>query len=235
MRYALRGGVVLAFAAMLTAQAALGQAWEKKPYTEWSKDETVKVLSDSPWATEEVITDVRASTAGNNLSTGNNNTGSKVTYQIQIRSAQPIRAAIVHMQQLSPRYQQMPADQKQRIDANADAFINGKSDEISFWVNYSCDVPTLAMDLKRYWETQTAGTMANKIFLQVSGSQKLDPTYFGPGPNNSFEIRFPRPKDISADGSLTLQFNHPGIGPSTRKVLAEFKLKKMKVNGTPSF
>jgi len=234
MRYMFRAGVLL-FAAALTTQAAFAQFWVKKTYDNWSKDETQQMLTDSPWAQENVLSDVRASTAGNNLSHGNQNTGSKVTYAVQIRSAEPIRAAIVHIQELNPKFQQMPEEQKQRIKASADAFINQKSDEISFWIDYSCDVASLGMDLKRYWETQTLGTLKNTIFLQVSGAPKEDPTYFASGPNGSFEIRFPRPKNVTEKGSLTLQFNHPGVGPSSQTVLTNFKLKKMTVNGTPMF
>lgn len=232
---ALRRVVLPLLLTCIMTQAARAQFWDKKPYQQWSKDETVKILSDSPWAHENVITDVRGSLAGNNLAVGNNNAGSKVSYEVQIRSAQPIRAAIVHTEQLGPRYQQMSPEQKQKIDASADAFVNAKSDEISFWVNYSCDVPNLEMDLKRYWETQTLASLANTIFLQATGSQKLDPTYFAPGPNKSFEVRFTRPKDVPANGSLTLQFNHPGVGPARRTVLTEFKVKKMTVNGAPSY
>lgn len=236
---AVRGSVLLLFAIFLITQNVVAQFWDKKPYQQWSKDETVKMLSDSPWARETIITDVRASTVGNQKATGNNNAGSKVTYQVQIRSAQPVRAAIVHLQQLGPRYQQMSAEQKQKVDANAENFINAKSDEISFWVNYSCDVANLDMDLRRYWETQTLGTLNNTIFLQISGAQKLDPTYFAPGPDHSLEIRFQRPKGVPADGSLTLRFNHPKVETSSswdfETVLTEFKIKKMAFSGAPTF
>ena len=237
-----RRTVMIVVFVCLAAQASLGQFWEKKPYQNWSKDDVAKMLSDSPWSKEIVLSNVSASTVNVNrrgqVAQGNNESlGAQVIYQVQIRSAKPVRQAVVRAAQMSPRYEQMPAEQKQRVNASAEQFINSTSDEISFWVIYSCTDANLASDLARYWTTQSPATQKNRIWLQVPGAQKEEFTSFAPGPDHSFEVRFPRPKQLPANGVLVLEFEHPsGVADQRgQKVLAEFKTSKLSFSGAPAY
>jgi hypothetical protein len=222
----------IAIVIFVHAQIAHAQFWEKKPYQQWSKGETKDLLTDSPWAREIVIASTVSGDLSKKLSTGNNDAGSQVTYQVQIRSAKPIRQAVV--EQFGPKYQQLPPDRKQAIDSNAEQFINAQSDEISFWVTYASDLQSGNMDLLHYWQTQGLATLKNTVWLQISGTDKAEPTYFAPGPGQTFEVRFPRPKELPANRSLVLEFRHPAglAGQRESRVLAEFKVKKMAVGGT---
>ena len=50
--------LVMLSALSLIYVASVGAAqWNKKPYTEWSEKESMKVLNDSPWAQTQTITD----------------------------------------------------------------------------------------------------------------------------------------------------------------------------------
>ncbi len=225
----------------MTAQLCAAQFWEKKPYQQWSKDDAQKMLTDSPWAREVVLSSVGGTIGMNETNasagrraTGNDTTGTKVTYQVQIRSAKPIRQAVVRGEQLSPRYAQLPEDRKQRIDTSAEQFINEKQNDIVFWVTYASDVQSYNVDMLRYWQAQNMGTLANTIWLQVPGQDKVAPNYFAPGPGQSFEIHFPRPAELPRDETLVMEFRHPsGLAKQgARKVLAEFKTKKMIQEGT---
>ncbi len=237
-----RAVVVPCLAIFFLSQTCFAQFWEKKPYQQWSKDETQKMLADSPWSREVVLANVAASQVNRVVreripTGGNEQLGAKVTYQIQIRSARPVRQAVVRLAQLSPKYQQMAAEQKQRVDRNAEDFINAKSDEIVFWVNYTCDVDTFAPDMRNYWQSQAVASLKNTVWLQVPGMPKIEMSYFAPGPGQSFELRFPRPSQVGADGSLVLEFRHPdGVaGQKGQRVLAEFKLKKLTIAGETAY
>ncbi len=229
-----RGLVWLIVALLLSAPLAGAQFWTKKPYHQWSKDEAQTMLSDSPWAREIVLANISGlGRLTSSRSTGNEQTGAELTYQVQVRSAQPVRQAIVQLGRLSPRYQQMSAEQKARVDQNGEQFANAKSDEIVFWVNYRSSVQGQNLDLVQYWQKQTLATLANTLWLMVPDREKVEATYFAPGPEQSFEVRFPRPKELPADGTMVMQFTHPDglAGQKGQTVRAEFKLKKLIVNG----
>ncbi len=234
--------IALFFACFALAQAAYAQFWEKKPYQKWSKDEVQKMLSDSPWAREVVLSNVTGSTVnvatrGRVAQGANDQLGAQVTYQVQIRTAKPMRQAVVRGAQLSPRYEQMDAEHKKRIDANAEQFINASSEEISFWVSYSCNVENFNSDLQRYWQNVSQARLINTIWLEVPGAEKVAFNYFAPGPDRSFELRFPRPKEMPAKGSMVLEFQHPDglAGQKQQKVLVEFKTGKLTLAGAPAY
>ncbi len=49
--------VVSSFALMLASPLSLSAQWNKKPYTEWSEKEAIKLLNDSPWGQTQALTD----------------------------------------------------------------------------------------------------------------------------------------------------------------------------------
>jgi hypothetical protein len=118
------------------AVPALGaDFWAKKPYQQWSKEETGRMLEESPWATtlslggvEDVLTGSNAPTTSS--SQGHRGTSSSqgygemetnptISYNLQFRSAEPIREAMVRSSELNSHYDAMSAEQKTAVDANA--------------------------------------------------------------------------------------------------------------------
>ena len=77
-----------------------------KPYTEWSKSEANKVLNDSPWVkTQEV-----------RIPQGGANAPLDFKYTLRLRSALPIRQALVRLRQLEAKYDKMSAADKAAFD-----------------------------------------------------------------------------------------------------------------------
>jgi hypothetical protein len=87
--------------------SAYGQTiWEKKPYTEWSMGEALRVLDDSPWAQTQIESGKEA-----------------FTVTIRLRSALPIRQALIRQRQLQLNYGKFSPAEKARFDADAKDFL----------------------------------------------------------------------------------------------------------------
>lgn len=113
----------------LTTTAFAQKSWEKKPYQQWSKEETLKTLNDSPWAQSyqsaeglaaadqaqigrerQVMDNIPARGA-----VGRNLTPAPV--YIRLHSALPVRQAFVRLQQLEAGYDKF--DEKKRLEFDA--------------------------------------------------------------------------------------------------------------------
>jgi hypothetical protein len=105
---------LLALAAMICmALPASGQDWKRKPFTEWSLSEVVKILSDSPWAQTQV--------EYANLFYGVPTSTYNVT--IRLRSALPIRQALLREKQIEMNYKKFSAADKARFDQETKSFV----------------------------------------------------------------------------------------------------------------
>ena len=95
----------------LVAHVAFAQdGWKSKPYQQWTKQDVVKLGTDSPWA-QVRHADVSVGGFG----------GEPGAYMravtIQLRSALPIRQALVRVKQLEAKYDAMNERQRAEFDA----------------------------------------------------------------------------------------------------------------------
>ena len=97
----------LAGIVLLAIPAHSQKAWEKKPYTEWSKSEAVGILMDSPWA------QLRIEKVYN----------SENFTSIKLHSALPIRQALVREKQLYLNYHKFTPADKARFDREVKEFL----------------------------------------------------------------------------------------------------------------
>jgi hypothetical protein len=94
-------------AMLFSDSSAYGQkVWEKKSYNEWSMSDALRVLTDSPWAQ----TDIEREPNG-------------YTVIIRLRSALPVRQAIVRQRQIRLNYDKFTPADKSRFDAEVKEFI----------------------------------------------------------------------------------------------------------------
>ena len=107
-------GLVIFLAALCLALPAHGQkSWEKKTYRQWSMTEVMQVLVDSPW------TQTQAGHVSINYGLPDN----YYTATIRLRSALPIRQALVRRRQLAVNYDKLSAADKARFDAEVKEFL----------------------------------------------------------------------------------------------------------------
>jgi len=96
--------VLLCLFAFVHGSYVLAQ-WNKKPYTEWSEKETIKLLNDSPWGQTQALTDTSQMTGQGRMDSGQSRVADVSSVQIRIRflSAKPVRQAVSHLMEMKNR------------------------------------------------------------------------------------------------------------------------------------
>ncbi|MFZ2083198.1 MAG: hypothetical protein WAU92_01800, partial [Candidatus Sulfotelmatobacter sp.] len=204
------------------AVPALGaDFWAKKPYQQWSKEETGRMLEESPWATtlslggvEDVLTGSNAPTTSS--SQGHRGTSSSqgygemetnptISYNLQFRSAEPIREAMVRSSELNSHYDAMSAEQKTAVDANAAKFLAVKfADRVVVSVTFKTNVQDYESQLRTYWGQRSLPTLSMSVFLDA-GKERLSLMDYS-FEEDTFQFVFPRPKKVSPDEKLGVEF-----------------------------
>lgn len=251
---------------LLLTWATQGQEyWEKKPYQEWSEEQCQKLLTKSPWAQSHTLSQViiqplqspgapRAATNPmDNIESARAPDPSartdigrarqarpELTYQAQIRSALPIRQAIVRLGRIRAKYDDLTPEQKKAFDQNAEAFLAKKfPDTLVLYVSYASNVQVDDRELAQHWQSQTTDTLKNFVFLIRSGGEKVPLSAYvaTKGAGREFQFVFPRtlegrPVVQPHDKSLQLEFFHPKIRDQQEsRVLISFKVEKMLIDG----
>jgi hypothetical protein len=214
--------------------------WEKKDYPQWTDKECRKLLEDSPWATHYTISQIFFDRVTTDTTDRERQQNPKIEYKVQIRSALPIKQGIVRLSQINAKYDQLNEEQRKAFDANAETFIAGRStDSIVMHVSYSATAQLDDRDLMRHWHTQTTESLRNVTFLIGSPGERVPLSVYRPGAGESHEFQFVFPRQhngrpVIGPGAkvLALEFNHPSIRGPAARILIEFKVEKMMVQGT---
>jgi hypothetical protein len=226
--------------------------WEKKPYQKWSAKDANQVLYDSPWAKSMSLGTTNLSLIGQGPSASASRRGGqaaamensldaahesapRITYQVQLRSATPIRQAVARKLQLDANYDSMPNERRAAVDAKINEYLAQKFDDaVVVQVTYTSNVGTYISDLRRYWMGQTAELLKGSMYLNAGG-KKLEPTSFVIG-ESIFQVTFPRNAEIVATSNLSLEFQNPAFGMiAAQKVLVQFSPKEMSFDGALTF
>lgn len=231
---------------MLLAFSAAGQSgefWQKAEYRKWSERECRKLLENSPWAQNYAISETLIERVQNTSVVPGREQRPRIEYQVQFRSALPIRQALVRLQQINAKYDQMPPDQQRAFDQQAERLVSGRFvDTVVVHVAFSSNAQAYDRDVAAYWQGQTAETLKNSVFLIGPKGDKLAPLRYHVTSNGrEFQLVFPReykggPLIGPQDKTLKLEFVHPRIGvTSETRVLIEFKVEKMLIQGTVAY
>ena len=229
---------MLALATLTLAPNAAAQVWTKKPWTEWSKSDCQKILSDSPWAADAGLGTTVMQVVSENSAVPGREAAPSITYQVRFLSARPVREAIMRLQQLDPKFSASPPDQKQKFEAQAKEFIEGDfSDRVVVQVNYSANTQIYDQALIRSWQSQSPEVIKQSTYLNPG---KIGPLAVQVGQGGSHEVQFIFPRKsangdilISPDAKeINLEFESPGIGTlAPDRLFIRFFTKKMRVNG----
>ena len=207
--------------------------WAKKPYQTWSAEETEKMLEESPWSTTLTLSGIQNVTGSGGSPRGEMEDSPLITYNFQFRSAQPIREAEVRSSQLGAHYDKMTSEQKAAFDGNANKFLGATfPDRVLVAVTFHSNVQNYESELRTYWTVQSVPKLSMKVFLNA-GKERLSLSSYS-FKDDTFQFVFPRPKDLSAEGKVSVEFIHPRIQRiGEQRVVAVFNLKKMLVDGQP--
>ena len=225
--------IVVLFLASVVA-APKGEFWEKKDYKQWSQKEVTKMLEKSPWAQQFTNQGVGIGDMDPDVMDGKQ---PYIKYQVQFRSAQPIRQAIVRQMALNQKYDSLSSEQKQQFDKSAEAFLSvDVSNAVVVYITYETNNIEYNRQLARHWQSQTVDLLKNFVYLSSNKGDKvqLADYYVDQGGGRSFQFIFPRQVngnpivDPVKDKNLKLEFNYPIIGRlGNGNAFMEFKLEKM--------
>jgi len=217
--------------------AQSGDFWQQKEYKKWDERECRKILDNSPWSqiytTNAVLIEDLATRSTDRAREAN----PKIEYQVQFRSAQPVRQAMVRLSQIAQKYDSLTAEQKQAFDASADQFLNKSfADSVVVYVAFKSNVQNYERDLIAFWQRQVPDDVKSYIFLTGAKGEKVTPVkYTLTEGGRAFQLTFPRQvkgKPLAAldDDNMRLVFPQPRIGEiKAEQLVIEFKVKKMKV------
>jgi hypothetical protein len=221
--------IYLSILSLALVPAIMGQDyWKVKSYKEWSEKECREMLEHSPWSRDYTETDVVI--MGTSDSTLSDSKQPYLGYQIQFRSAMPVRQAIIRKAQMDQKYDDLKPEQKKLFDQQAESFLaQDLSQMVIVYVTWATNMPTLNLDKANYWKSQTTESLKNLVYLYGSKGDKVPLKQFvaPQGAQRSFQFIFPRQyrgKEILGpeDKSLNLEF----VG-----IYMEFKTDKMQING----
>lgn len=111
-RTILAASLLLAVSVIVTTGRAQKDDWQSKPYQQWTKKDVQNILGDSPWAK---TTAQSGSIVNFNNGAGDTPTPDKV-YTLRLRSALPIRQALLRLRQINEKYDEMSDKKKAEFD-----------------------------------------------------------------------------------------------------------------------
>jgi len=139
----------LGLAAIALAQVEL----LKKPFLQWTKSEATKILNDSNWAiTQEARIDFGTqvrhiagapTTEAGHLAAEMNGANVPIDYRVtlRLRSARPVRQALVRLKQLEAKYDSMNEKDRAAFDAKMKGLLDCPACAQNYVVTISCKSP----------------------------------------------------------------------------------------------
>jgi len=231
---------------ILVAVAARGDGfWAKKDWKQWTEEDTKKLLENSPWARpynigRSVVSAALPSRSGAAQRGAAGEDVEEIYYYVQLRSALPVREALVRQEQLKHKYDKMMPDEKQKFDAENEELLGHDYDkEILVHVVYGSNIRDYEMSLATYWQGIPEGTLPLNVFLITPRGDHVGPVRYVSPKNgeHEFELVFPRsfngePTIREGDKWFRFEFPHPQIAdlPQERG-LVDFHTDQMMYNG----
>jgi hypothetical protein len=218
-----------------------------KPWTEWSKQDTEKVLSDSAWAQTQTDTDTsqrlysRSSgpalsadrvTAGTNarLARGAITQEINIKFQVRFFSARPVRQALARLMELELDHKSSPG-----VAAKLHGFAEMKSGK-SIIVTLTFDSSDRGYfgSITQALNTGTTGLLKNRTYLERTDGKRLFLEEYVPPGKDGFGARFIFQREV--DGAPFLNADSGVVRfhadyPVGLEIDRRFKVADMVYNG----
>src|SRR5689334_10215291 len=142
--------MTICFLAGLTLAGQAQDEWSSKPFQQWSKADVQKLLNDSPWArTQEARIDFGSevrrvagapttSSGHQSLEMGGANIAVDYRVTLRLRSALPIRQALVRAKQLEANYDHLSAKERAAFDEKMKGLLDCPACAQNYVVTLSC-------------------------------------------------------------------------------------------------
>jgi hypothetical protein len=208
------------------APALAQQFWEKKEFTRWSRGECKTLLSDSPWVkktrvSKDLLAGMDQLTAYPSNAMKHDESADRyltLEYTVQLRSALPVRQAVVRQAQHEGGYDRMSPEEKKAFDREAERYLSSAAGgDLIVHVEYRTNSQSVDRDVRNFWQSIPKGSIPEGAALILPDGQRVAPTRYVSSPqgDRSFELIFPRevngrPLISAADKSLKVEFQSPG-------------------------
>ena len=238
-----------------------GQKYLQKPYTEWSKEEALKVYTDLPWANQyqsergldaAAIANQQREQRDTRLSgseRGNQGVvGAPVPIVVRLHSALPVRQAMVRLQQLDVGYDKMKAEEKSKFDASRAGFLECKICKDYYVVTLTKFKDKSSSVNDGIFQSLKIEDLKGKVWLENDKGERRELTEFTPPKSETDSALFffkrndeaEKPFFTPSDKLIKFMFSnelrdnkneYSGLIPR----LFEFKASKMVVDGKLEF
>jgi hypothetical protein len=221
-RYAAAMLIMLSVSVVATCA---GDVWVDKDWKLWSKDEVKVVLHDSPWSKHWAKGQVNTSAAlpgtsgaGREGAAGAN--APQIDYYLQIRSAMPVREAVIRDAQLDRSYDSMSDAQKQAFDTQSAQFLSRVySDVIVLHVLYSSNIQVFERQLAEHWQNIRPDSVPEDFYLITERGDRISPIHFTSPKGGAYEFDMAFPRTVNGepiihpgDKTFQIQFVNPAVG-----------------------
>lgn len=173
MRPVCRLLLVSAFVLLLAHPLTISGQWNKKPYTEWSEKEALKLLNDSPWAQTQTVTDTSKQSSTTRSGSGSTTAIAdiiSVNFRVRFFSAKPTRQAIARVMELHQKGK-LPEQMAAQLKALAAADF---PDYIIVTVTAESDKPSnMLQQANAALYTLTTNELKNDTYLVIRDGRRL--------------------------------------------------------------
>ncbi|HJQ25657.1 MAG TPA: hypothetical protein VKA60_17175 [Blastocatellia bacterium] len=194
--------------AMLLVALPLAAAaqWNKKPYTEWSEKESMRVLEDSPWSQKQTFTDTSKNASVTTSRGAAQSTIAdvvNVTFTMRLFSAKPVRQAISRVMELQ-RKGEMPDALEKQLKAFAAADF---PDYVIVTVTCNGSASNLLQQAQALLQKLKTLDLKNNTYLQTSGGERVFLSEYQAPRNDGFGARFIFPRVVGGKPVLASDSN----------------------------
>ena len=219
--------LIFSFAAVL-----LNPLLGEDAFRSWSLPEAVKILTESPWVRQETFTRVVGGI-------GSGIQGEKEiysTYFIRIISAGPVRQAYARVKLINLGYDQLPDEEKQRVDREIEQIVDL---DVSEWIvvalSYRSNNHNQESGFDRFLERESLETMKNRAYLSTEKFPRIQLNAYYPPREASVGAKFVFPRNFEGvpvvtknDETVVFEFDTPGNEPTLRAI---FPVQEMIISG----
>lgn len=210
-----------------------GFSFFEKPFFKWSEGEAVEILNDSPWAKQVTFTDLVSGQ-------GSGRSGEKEiynTFYVRFLSAPPIREAYARIQQIQYGYDNMPPQDKLRLEKAQQPNIEMDGSQwIVVSVAFRSNDPNEESDVRRFFQSETVRTLKTKAFLSTPTCSQVEISAYFPPREESVGAKFVFPRVVDGVPVVTKDCDNitfellevPGADPNLH---ATFSVAPMMING----
>ncbi|HXG91860.1 MAG TPA: hypothetical protein VNN73_05750 [Blastocatellia bacterium] len=196
MRLSSRAIKLSALALLLAFPIASSGQWDKKPYTEWSEKETMKLLNNSPWCQTQSFTDTTRTASTTRSGAGQTTAIAEtitVNFRVRFLSAKTVRQAISRYMELQQK-EKLSEQMAVRLKAFASADF---PDFVVVTVTVDSDrASNMLQEANSLLTRLTTAQLKNNTYLQASGGERVFLQEYQPPRNDGLGARFVFPRTV---------------------------------------